>query len=321
LQQRSLGSSDLRVSELCLGTMFFGTLVDEVTAFAILDRFAEAGGTFLDTANNYAFWVDGGTGADSEELLGRWLARRSNGRDIVLATKVGAAPDKGRAGSWPQNAEGLRPERIIAQAEASRRRLGVEQIDLYYAHLEDREVPIAESLDAFAELAANGTIGALGISNHHSWRIERMRQLAASNGGLSPICVQQSFSYLQPRPGSTIAPQLRADDELLDYVRESDDLTLLAYSPLLGGAYTRDDKPRSPDYDHAGTDRRLAALDQAASELGATRNQVVLAWLLGGDPPIIPVIGASSVAQLNELLAATELQIPAELRALLDSTH
>ncbi|HEX8870797.1 MAG TPA: aldo/keto reductase, partial [Lentzea sp.] len=115
--------SGLGVSALCLGTMYFGTTVDEERAFAVLDRFVEAGGNFIDTANTYSFWVDGGTGVESEELLGRWLKSRGNRDDVVLATKVGALPDPPGA-AWPEHAEGLSRKVVRAQAEASMRRLG-----------------------------------------------------------------------------------------------------------------------------------------------------------------------------------------------------
>lgn len=106
--------------------------------------------------------------------------------------------------------------------------------------------------------------------------------------------------------------------ELLDYVRSEPDLTLMTYSSLLSGAYTRPDKSLPAAYDHPGTRQRLAVLGEVAAELGATANQVVLAWLLGGDPPVIPIVGVSSVEQLNEVLGALELELPGESRVRLD---
>jgi aryl-alcohol dehydrogenase-like predicted oxidoreductase len=311
MEYRNLGGDGPRVSALCLGTMFFGTTVDEPTSMRILDRFAEAGGTFIDTADSYAFWV-GGTGDESEELVGRWLANRGARDRTVVATKVGARPESPGA-SWPEHAEGLSAKAIRAGAEASLRRLGTDRIDLYYSHMEDRSVPLEETVEAFNSLVNDGLIGMPGASNHPAWRLERARRLARDHGWAPYRAIQQQHSYLRPRPGSTLTggPGLHASDELLDYVRAEDDLTLLAYSPLLGGAYTRSDKPLPGEYDHPGTTERLAALTEVAAELGATPNQVVLAWLLATDPPAIPVIGVSSVRQLDEALGALDVNLDA----------
>jgi aryl-alcohol dehydrogenase-like predicted oxidoreductase len=305
-------------SVLCLGALPFGTTVDEPTSFAILDRFEEAGGTFVDTANNYAFWVDGAVGDESEELLGRWFAARGNRDRIMLATKVGARPRQPGLGF--EAMEGLSAKTIRVGIEGSLRRLGVEHIDLYYSHVEDRSVPVEETVGAFAELVTDGTVGVLGCSNHATWRIERARSVARALGQPYYTCVQQRYSYLRPRPGVRLPEggHVHATDELLDYVRAEPDLSLMAYSPLVFGAYARPE--RLPEqYDHPGTTARRAVLAEVARELGVTPIQVVLAWLVDGDPPIVPIIGVSSVAQLDECLGAADLVLPDELRRRLDA--
>jgi aryl-alcohol dehydrogenase-like predicted oxidoreductase len=309
--------SGLAVSALCLGTLNFGTTLDQRQAFALLDRFTEAGGTFIDTANTYAFWVPGGTGAESEEVLGRWLASR-NARDrVVLSTKVGALPDPPGAG-WPECAEGLSEKVIRGQAAASMRRLGVDHLDVYLAHIEDRRTRLADTVAAFAELVGEGLVRVAGCSNHAAWRIATAREIARAQGLPAFSCVQQRHTYLRPKPGADFGVNPHISDELLDYAREEQDLALLGYSVLLSGAYTRSDRPLPTEYDHPDSHRRLGALAEVADELGVTRNQVVLAWLLRGDPPVLPVLGVSSVEQLDECLGALEVELPDELRQRLD---
>jgi aryl-alcohol dehydrogenase-like predicted oxidoreductase len=174
------------VSVLCFGAMLLGTAVDEPTAFALLDRFVAAGGTFVDTANNYAFWLTGSQGGESEALLGRW--RRSNGisDEVVVATKLGARPR--RAGTSfedaarLENVEGLSAPAIRTSALRSRDALGGGRIDLLYAHLDDPSTPLRETVDAFARLVSDGVVGLLGVSNQWAWRVEQARTLAAQAG-------------------------------------------------------------------------------------------------------------------------------------------
>jgi aryl-alcohol dehydrogenase-like predicted oxidoreductase len=306
-------------SVLCLGALPFGTVVDEATSFAVLDRFVDAGGTFIDTSNNYSFWIDGATGDESEEMLGRWLRARPGVRDrIVLATKVGARPRQ--PGLGLESAEGLSAKAITAGMAGSLRRLGTDHVDLYYAHIEDRTVPVEETAGAFAELVARGDAGRLGCSNHATWRIEQARAAARDHGRPGYTCIQQRYSYLRPRPGVRLPENghVHATDELLDYVRSEPDLSLMAYTTLLTGAYTRPE--RLPEhYDHPGTTRRRAVLAQVAAELGLTPIQVVLAWVIDHDPPITPIVGITSPAQLEECLAAVDVELPAELRSRLDA--
>ncbi|MFD6921799.1 aldo/keto reductase [Streptomyces sp. NPDC059944] len=328
MRYRTIGSDPAtrrEVSVLALGAMLFGSLTDEKTSFAVLDRYVEAGGNFIDTSDNYAFWTDGGQGGQSEELLGRWRRSRGIGDEIVIATKLGARPLAPGTG-FTDNPEGLSAQVIREASERSRERLGVERIDLLYAHIEDREVEPRETVEAFAGLVAEGSVALLGVSNHAVWRVERARALAAAAGLPGYEVLQYHHSLLRPRADvpSGLFPEGglgAATGELLSYLGAEPGLTLVAYSPLLGGGYGRPDKPLPPDYDHPGTAARLAVLREVAKEADATLNQVVLAWQIGAELPVIPLAGASSVAQLEENLAAVDLELTSDQRARLDEAH
>jgi aryl-alcohol dehydrogenase-like predicted oxidoreductase len=169
---------------------------------------------------------------------------------------------------------------------------------------------------ALAELAERGTVGLLGASNYATWRIERARAIARDGVRPAYQCVQQEHSYLlpQPDPGQVNL----VTEELIDYAA-AEALTLLAYSPLLKGTYARPDEMPPPGYGHPSNQSRLAVLLEVAAELGVTPNQVVLAWLMQGSPPMIPVIGASTVRQLDEILGAVDLHLEEDVRKRLDA--
>jgi aryl-alcohol dehydrogenase-like predicted oxidoreductase len=314
-----------KVSVLSLGAMRFGTMTDEATSFAILDRYVAAGGNFIDTSNNYLYFVHGTQGGESEALLGRWRASRGIGDEVVIATKVGARPLAPAAGlDGPR--EGLSRAAIREASERSRERLGVPRIDLYYAHVPDQGgVPLDEQVAAFGELVSDGTVGLLGLSNHWAWQLERARSRAAAAGTARADVLQYHHTYLRMRtdiPDRRFSPDGEigvADGSILSYLRAEPGMTLVAYSPLLNGAYTRPDRELDRGYDHPGTRARLKALDQVVTETGATANQVVLAWLIGGELPVVPLVGASSIGQLDESLAAVDLRLSAEQRQLLDA--
>lgn len=303
-----LGESGVEVSALCLGCMFFGTRVDEEASQRLLDRYVDAGGTFLDTANNYAFWVEGGQGGESEALLGRWMRRRGNRDRLFLATKVGGAPG-----------EDLSRDAIRAGIDGSLRRLGTDHIDLYYAHIDHRSVALEETLEAFGELVTAGKVRTIGCSNYAAWRIERARRISDRRQLPRYCCVQQRHSYLRPRPGTSFGVQLVADDGLLDFCTANPEVALLAYSPLLSGAYTVPDRAFPEQYLGPDTDARLAAIEHVARATGASANQVVLAWLMATTPTAIPLIAASSEAQLDDNLGALGVELSPDQLALLDS--
>lgn len=321
---RTIGSSRRQVSALCLGAMNFATSTDAETATAILDRFVEAGGTFIDTSNNYGQWH--GHAGRSEEFLGRWMRERGNRDQLTVATKAGARSNvPGDPGD--EHWEGLSADTIDAAVKGSLERLGVDRIDLYYAHIDDRRTPLDETVGALGRLAADGVVDVIGCSNTTSWRLERARQLATDQGVARYEVIQQRHTYLWASPlaqgaetrlGSRHFPH--AGVEHLDYLEEHRDVTLVAYAPLMEGSYARPDRPFRAErgYAHPTAYVRFEVLRQVANELGATPNQVVLAWMLHKDPAIIPLFGASSLSQLDEALAATELDIDEETMTRLD---
>jgi aryl-alcohol dehydrogenase-like predicted oxidoreductase len=299
------------VSELCLGILPFGTKVDESTSFALLDGYYEAGGRFIDTANNYSMWHAGGMGTESEATLGRWMKARGNRNDLVVATKVGF----NRRDIGPS----LSRRTIETEVAGSLARLGTDRIDLYYAHADIRQDPLTETLETFDALVAAGKVRALGCSNYRAWRIERARQVSRSHGWTEYCCVQQRHTYLMPRSGASFGAQVSSNDDLLDYCRENRDFRMLAYSPLLAGAYSRPDKKLSAQYAGAEAEARLAALSQVAAECGATVNQVIYAWLLQGDPAVIPLTAPTSLDQLHENLKALDVRLAADQLQRLDA--
>ncbi|MRG59371.1 aldo/keto reductase [Agromyces sp. CFH 90414] len=307
---------------LVLGAMKFGTEVDEDTAFALLDRFVEAGGTWIDTADCYSFWAsESGRGGASERVLGRWLAARPGVRDrVLISTKVGAEPIG--SGAWPASREGLSDRAIREAVAGSLDRLGIDRVDLLWAHMEDRSVPIEETAETFSALVADGMSSRLGASNHPAWRMERARAHAVAIGGTPFSALQLSRSYLAPRPGVLPEGQNHRfgmmSDEQVDFAVETG-MELWAYTPLLSGAYDNPAKPIPEAHDHPGSTARLAALDAVAGEVGATRGRVVLAWLVGGGTPILPILGGSRPDQLDAALEGVALELTAEQRARLDA--
>lgn len=294
--------------QIVLGTMDFGTRVAPDRAFAVLDSFVAGGGVWLDTANCYSFWADpSGVGGASERVIGAWLKARPGARDMVrIATKVRQNPLVPH--SWPQSAEGLSARAVRAGVEESLKRLGVEHVDLLWAHAEDRTVPLQETVGAFGELVAEGVALRVGAANHAAWRVERARSLAREQGVAPWTALQLRHSLVQPRPLTPVAESghrmLTAED--LDLAR-SEELTVWSYSSLLWGSYVRPDKPLPDIYDHPGTTRVLAVLDDVAAELSVTRNQVVLAWLMRQG--IDPIVGAGRAEQIEEALAARHVRL------------
>jgi aryl-alcohol dehydrogenase-like predicted oxidoreductase len=307
-----LGTSGEQVSSLCLGAMFFGTKQDRDLSFRLLDQYIEAGGSFIDTANIYAHWVEGCQGGESEAVLGEWMRERRNRQDLFLATKVGF--------ELPGTPRSLKAAQIELEIDRSLRRLGVEMVDLYYAHVDDRSILLEETLEAFDRLVRAGKVRRLGASNYLAWRLEEASWVSQAHHWAGFCCIQQRYTYLYPRPGASFYPQIAANDDLLDYVK-SRGLTLLAYSPLLAGAYTRPDRPLPDEYRGANEGARLSALRSVAAECGASMNQVILAWMVQNSPAVIPVFAASSPAQMAEDLNSLDLHLTPEQMAKLNSAN
>jgi aryl-alcohol dehydrogenase-like predicted oxidoreductase len=306
----SLGNTGAEVSVFCLGTMHFGSRTDKETSYRLLDQYVEAGGSFLDTANNYAMWVPGYVGGESETLLGEWMRERKNRAQMFIATKVGF--------DYPGVERGLRAHQIETECEKSLSRLGIDTIDLYYAHRDDRNTPMEETIEAYDRLIRAGKVRFIGASNFLAWRLEEARWVSQTHGWAEYCCIQQRYSYIRPKPGASFDPQIAANDDLLDYCRTRG-IRMLAYSLLLSGAYTRADRAFPEQYLGPDTDARLAALKVISGEVGATANQIVLAWMVQSDPVVIPLVGASAVDQLEESLGALAIELSADQMARLNN--
>lgn len=301
-------TTSLNTPQIVLGTMDHGTRVEQQTAFRLLDRFVGAGGHWLDTANCYSFWNDpSGVGGASERVLGAWFRANPGVRSTVgIATKVRQNPLV--AHSWPESAEGLSADAIRAGLDGSLDRLGIDHVDLLWAHAEDRSVSISETVAGFGEAVAEGRASRIGAANHASWRVQQARDLAREQGVAQWSALQLRHSLVQPRPGTSVPEaghKLLAPDDL-DFA-QAEGLVLWCYTPLMMGGYTRDDRPFSSGYAHPGTERVLRVLDETSRELGATPNQVVLAWLLSHG--ISPIVGASRVDQIDEAMGARSLTL------------
>jgi aryl-alcohol dehydrogenase-like predicted oxidoreductase len=296
-----LGKVGPQVSAIGLGTAYYGTRIDKASAFALLDQYYAAGGRFVDTANCYAGWTKGSTGGDSERVIGEWLRTRGNRTEMFVATKVGIG--------YPGVKSGLRVRQIEEECDRSLKRLGVEAIDLYYAHRDDRGAPLSRTLETFHRLVEAGKVRHLGFSNHRAWRLANARCISEANGWTQPCCVQQHYTYLLPRPGADLGYMFPINADLRDYCHQHN-LTLVAYHVMLWGAYAGEDLWDKYEGEHSQA--RLAALRSVADELEATPNQVVLAWMLQSDPLVLPLIGPSQPQHLAENLGALEIQLSDE---------
>lgn len=305
---------------MALGAMYFGTRVDEPTAFAILDRYVDLGGRWLDTSNNYSFWTsDTGHGGQSETVLGRWLGANP-GAPVSLSTKVGAEPT--RVGGFPDHLEGLGADVVRTALRDSLERLGVDAVDLYWAHVEDPTVPVEELVGTFGELVGSGLIGRYGVSNHPSWLVERIRAAAEQTGVPALSGYQQRYSYFQPLPGVPVEGQpiplgmLTADG--LDFLERHPEVSGWVYTATLLGSYDRADRPLSAEYLHVGNEERRTRLARVADDRGLRPGQVVLAWLRSGRPRLRPIVGVSSVEQVEQAWTGATTELTADELAVLD---
>jgi aryl-alcohol dehydrogenase-like predicted oxidoreductase len=327
MKQIEIGNTGEKVSQLALGCMLMGTSTGESDARRMLERYLDAGGSFLDTANCYA-WFNrpGTTGTESESLLGRWLVDGGRRERVFLATKAGAMVRHPEAHwsatgqlDWEsarRDLEGAGRETLLRAIDESLRRLQTDHVDLYYVHVDDWVTPLEETLEALADLVRVGKVRHIGWSNVRTARLVQIRELCTRNGWPAPVALQQQHTLLRPRPG--LDSVSIADDEQLEHLRRHPDLTLVAYSPVLKGVYDDDAKRRGhwamQPYEGLANEARLKALGQAARELRVRPNQLVLAWLLHQrSPRIIPLVGPRTAEQLEQHLDALSLDLPPEI--------
>lgn len=301
---RNLGQTGLEVAPLCLGGNVFGWTADENTSFSVLDAYVGAGGNFIDTADVYSAWVPGHKGGESETLIGKWMRERRNRERLVIATKVGSLNSKGRRAD-------LSREQIVQAVEASLRRLQTEYIDLYFAHYDDQETPLEETLGAFAELVRSGKVRALGASNYSASRMAEALRISETHG-YPRYQVQQPLYNLVSREAY--------EGALADLCVEQQ-IGVITYSSLasgfLSGKYRQGaDMPRTQRvasvqqrYWNSKNFALLERLDRVAEQYHATPAQIALAWLLTRPGVTAPIASATSIEQTQELMGMLDLQL------------
>jgi aryl-alcohol dehydrogenase-like predicted oxidoreductase len=312
MKQVSLGNSGTEVSAMCLGTMYFGSRVEEQRAFALMDAYFEHGGRFLDTSNNYVFWVDGFTGDESETTVGKWLRTRSNRDDIFLATKCGVRPT-GKDSQGNFIFEGLSKAAIENAVVGSLKRLGVDAIDLYYIHVDWRRETLEETLQTLNTLVTSGMVKHIACSNMSTWRLVKAKDISRREGWAEFVGIQNWFSYLQPRHHADLWVQKFVDDELFDYCQTEKDVTILPYTSTLGGLYAWDsiyDKNHpalNNRFFSEDNERRLHVIKDIAKVRGVTPFRVMFAWMLSRKVSMVPILGVSQLSQLEDNLGALDL--------------
>jgi aryl-alcohol dehydrogenase-like predicted oxidoreductase len=313
MKTRRMGRTGLKVTEICLGTMTFGHQCDEATSFAILDRAAEHGVLFLDTADVYPVPPDPDTAGRSEDIVGKWLQGK---RDrFVLATKC-----RMRVGHGP-NDEGLSRRHILQAAEDSLRRLRTDYIDLYQPHSPDPDTPLDETLRALDDLVRQGKVRYLGCSNYPAWQVALALGLSERRGWARFDCVEPRYNLLYRE----------IENELLPLCRDQG-LGVIAYNPLAGGFLSG--KYQSQEAPPAGTrftlgktgdlyrerywqQAQFEAVEHLRRFFQPRRRslvQVAVAWVLAQSGITAAIVGASRPEQLDESLAATDLTLDAEER-------
>ena len=298
-----IGTSDLDIAPLVLGGNVFGWTADRATSFDVLDAFIAGGGNFVDTADGYSHWVPGHTGGESETIIGDWFAERGNRDSVVLATKVSTHPEF----------SGLAAANVRAAADASLQRLQTDRIDLYYAHFDDAETPLEETVAAFSELVDAGKVRAIGVSNYTADRVAEWFRIARAGGYHLPVALQPLYNVVE-RDFESNGLQSVAEAEQLSVFpyfslakgflagkyRDAADATVAGASPRAGEAAAYlGDRGRAV----------LAALDAAAAAHDAPVAAVSLAWLRQQPTVGAPIASARNLEQLPALLASLAVEL------------
>jgi aryl-alcohol dehydrogenase-like predicted oxidoreductase len=298
MEYRRLGDTGLMVSELCLGCMTFGREASEEDSKRLVDRFLDAGGNFIDTADVYSKGV-------SEEITGRTIKGIRN--DVVLATKVYFPMGEG------PNDTGLSRKHVTQGCEDSLRRLGTDYIDLYQVHCWDSATPLKETLSALTDLVRSGKVRYIGVSNFTGWQLVKSVCLSEANGLERFVCLQPQYSLVERNIEREILP-----------ICLEEGLGVIPWSPLgggfLSGKYRREEEPpegsriseavasMEEHWDRRATDRNWRALDvvgRISEETGKSYAQISLNWLLRQDGVTAPIIGARTLEQLEDNLGAS----------------
>ncbi|MGH2937104.1 MAG: aldo/keto reductase [Solirubrobacterales bacterium] len=291
--------TDLDVFGLCLGGNVFGWTADREASFAVLDAYAAAGGNFVDTADAYMARAPGNSGGESETIIGEWMAARDNRDAILIATKVGKLA----------GLDNLRAETIRRAADDSLRRLGVDHIDLYYAHFDDTETPLAETLNTFGELIDAGKVRAIAASNYSGARLAEALETADREGLPRYVALQPHYNLME-----------RSYESDQQAVCEREDVACFPFYGLARGFLTGKYRPDGEDIDSPRAEsakaylddrgeKMLAALDEIAAAHDTEAAAVALAWLREQDTVLAPIASARNTEQLSPLLASVQLSL------------
>jgi aryl-alcohol dehydrogenase-like predicted oxidoreductase len=311
MKKRKLGTSDLLVSPLTFGGNVFGWTLDGAASFKILDAFAEAGFNLIDTADSYSRFVPGNNGGESETIIGNWLKKRGNRKDMIIATKLGSDMGNGK--------KGLSRKYMKEEVEASLKRLQTDYIDLYQSHYDDPETPVSETISAFNDLIKEGKVRYIGASNLSAERIKESNDFAHKNN-LSP--------YVSLQPLYNLYDRKKFETEYASLAK-NEPLAVLPYyslaSGFLTGKYrTEADFNKSPrgkgmnKYLNERGSKILSAMDEVAKEQNVQLSQIAIAWLLHKPLVTSAIASATKQKQLDELMAATSLNLTGEQMSKLD---
>jgi aryl-alcohol dehydrogenase-like predicted oxidoreductase len=302
MTKRKLGDSDLEFAPLALGGNVFGWTIDEATSFTILDAFAGAGFSFIDTADVYSRWAPGNTGGESETILGKWMRARNNRDKMIIATKVGADMGLGH--------KDLTKKYILKAAEDSLQRLQTEYIDLYQTHWDDDKTPVEETLEAYSQLVKQGKVKWIGASNLSPARFKKSLEASKKHGYPS----YQSF-----QPLYNLYDRAAYEKEIEPTCLQNN-IGVITYYSLASGFLTgkyRSESDLNISKRGAGIKKYLNergfsilhALDEVSKQYSTNQASVALAWVLSRQSITAPIASATSVEQLNELIRATGLKL------------
>lgn len=306
MQKRQLGRSGLQVAPLTFGGNVFGWTIDEATSFELLDAFFSAGFNFVDTADVYSNWAPGNQGGESETIIGKWMKQRGNRDKVVVATKVGG--DMKKLGK-----KDISKKWILEEAEASLHRLQTDHIDLYQTHFDDGVTPVEETLEAYGELVKAGKVRVIGASNLSPARLTASLEASAKHG-------YPRYETFQPHYNLV---EREIFEKELEPICVENQLGVINYWSLAAGFLTgkyrsEADLGKSPrgagvrKYLDARGLRVLAALDAVAEEYHSTPASVAIAWLIARPSVTAPIASATSIGQLDSLIAATKLELSAD---------
>ncbi|QRA42648.1 aldo/keto reductase [Chryseobacterium cucumeris] len=311
MEKRKIKNTDLTIAPINFGGNVFGWTLDEKQSFDILDRFAEAGFNFIDTADTYSWWVNG-KGGQSEEIIGKWMKSRANRNDIVLATKVGS--------ETKEHGYDISKKHILKSVDESLQRLQTDHIDLYYTHFDDNITPVEETLSAYDEIIRAGKVRYIAASNLSPERLKASFEAAEKNNLPKYVALQPHYNLME-REGfeQNYAP-----------LAEQFDLSVFPYWSLAAGFLTgkyRDEADLTKSARGEGVRKYLnpkglevlKALDQVSAKHHTTQGTVSLAWLLSNPLITAPIVSATSASQLETVFNAPKLVLDQEDIALLNN--